>query len=221
MTEFLQNFFSSVFSDNVILATILISMIPIIELRGGIPFGMAKHIWGENALNFFDSTLFAFLGSSVIVFVLAPIIKPLINLLKKTKGFKKLATWFETRIQGKSQKIEDSAASENKKSKWKKIFGVFVFVAIPLPLTGVWTGTCIAAFLGLSYLETCATVITGNLCAGLITMVVSLIFKENTIYVMYVFLLVALALITYGITKALAKAHKNKQTENTQNEQQD
>lgn len=219
MTEFLQNFFSSVFSDNVILATILISMIPIIELRGGIPFGMATHIWGDKALSFFSSTLFAFLGSSVIVFVLAPIIKPLINLLKKTKAFRKLATWFETRIQGKSQKIDNSLVNDNKKTKWKKILGVFIFVAIPLPLTGVWTGTCIAVFLGLSYLETCATIIAGNLCAGIITMVVSLIFKENTIYVLYVFLLVALALILYGIIKTIIKAHKDKSLETTDKQQ--
>ena len=50
MTEFLETLFGSLFSDNVILATILISMLPIIELRGAIPFGVSEEIWGAAKL---------------------------------------------------------------------------------------------------------------------------------------------------------------------------
>ena len=215
MTEFLQNLFATLFDDNVILATILISMLPIIELRGGIPFGMASHIWGSKALTYAESMLYAFLGSSSVVFLLALLIKPLINWLKKTKLFHKIATWFEQKILGKSQKIEQESKSQpsEKKSKWKKILGVFIFVAIPLPLTGVWTGTCIAVFLGLSYLETCGTVIVGNLCAGLITMLVSLIFKDNTIYVLYIFLAIAAILMIAGLIKILIRNKKQKESD--------
>jgi len=212
MTEFLHNLFASLFNDNVILATILISMLPVIELRGGIPFGMAKDIWGTKALTYSQSLLYSFIGSSSIVFLLAAIIKPLITWLKKTKLFNKLATWFEQKILGKSEKIENDAKAEKseKKSKWKKLLGVFIFVAIPLPLTGVWTGTCIAVFLGLNYLETCGSVILGNLCAGLITMVVSLIFKENTIYVFYTFLAITCILLLYGLIKVIIRNKKQK-----------
>ena len=216
MTEFLQNLFASIFSNNVILATILISMLPVIELRGGIPFGMAKDIWGQNALPYAESLLYSFLGSSSIVFLLAVIIKPLITWLKKTKLFNKLATWFEQKILGKSKKIENDSkfAKTEKKSRWKKILGVFLFVAIPLPLTGVWTGTCIAVFLGLSYLETCGTVIIGNLCAGLITMLISLIFKDNTIYVFYAFIAITILLVLIGLIKIIIRNKKNKSLNN-------
>ena len=220
MTEFLQNLFGNIFSDNVILATILISMIPIIELRGGIPFGMAKHIWGQNALTYFESLVYAFIGSSAIVFVLALIIKPLIDWLKKTKLFRKLANWFEQKILGKTQKIQDDSEKETtqKKSKWKKLLGVFIFVAIPLPLTGVWTGTCIAVFLGLSYFETCASVILGNLCAGLITTLISLIFADNTIYVLYIFLIISAILLLIGLIKIILRNRKQKQLQNDCNQ---
>lgn len=213
MTEFLQNLFANLFQDNVILATILISMIPIIELRGGIPFGMANHIWGNNALSYIESLLYSFIGSSSIVLLLALIIKPLIDWLKRTKLFKKLAVWFENKILGKTQKIQQTSDEQptTHKSKWKKVLGVFLFVAIPLPLTGVWTGTCIAVFLGLSYLETCGTVILGNLCAGVITMLVSLLFKDNTIYVFYIFLAIALILLVAGIITSIIKNKKKSQ----------
>jgi len=219
MTEFLQNLFSTLFENNVILATIFISMLPIIELRGGIPFGMATHIWGEHALNYLQSFLFAFLGSSAIVLLLALIIKPLIIWLKKTKLFKKLANWFETKISKKANKItEDQVTNtKTKKSKWKKLLGVFVFVAIPLPLTGVWTGTCIAIFLGLSYFETISSVILGNLCAGIIMTVISLIFKNNTIYVFYIFLAIAIVLLVIGLIKNLITKRKSKKLDNTTN----
>ena len=135
--------------------------------------------------------------------------------------FKKIATWFENRILNKANKIQETdtqvdeyaESKEKKKSKLKKLIGVFLFVAIPLPLTGVWTGTCIAVFLGLNYLETCTTVVTGNLCAGLITMLVSLIFKDNTIYVLYAFIAIALVLVVYGIIRAMIKAKKQPKTE--------
>ncbi|MBQ9790618.1 MAG: small multi-drug export protein [Clostridia bacterium] len=221
MTEFLHNLFATLFDDNVILATILISMLPIIELRGGIPFGMATHIWGTKALSYAESLLFAFLGSSSIVFLLAIIIKPLIDWLKKTKLCKKLAIWFEQKILGKTQKIQEDSKNQTslKKSKWKKLLGVFIFVAIPLPLTGVWTGTCIAVFLGLSYLETCGSVILGNLCAGLITTLISLIFKDNTIYVLYIFLGITLALILAGAIKIVVRNIKQKKQQDTSDQE--
>ncbi len=216
MTEFLHELFGNLFDGNVILATILISMIPIIELRGGIPFGMSTHIWGANALSYFESLMFAFLGSSAIVFLWALAVKPLITWLKKTKPFKKLANWFEQRISGKAQKIEQNSQTDEKKTnlKWKKILGVFLFVAIPLPLTGVWTGTCIAVFLGLSYLETCGSVILGNLLAGIITTIVSIVFKNNTIYVFYIFIAIAVLLILIGLCKAIIK-NKKQSTQHT------
>ena len=49
-----------------------------------------------------------------------------------------------------------------------KQLGVFIFVAVPLPMTGVWTGTAIAVFLGLKFREAILPVVLGNLVAGLI-----------------------------------------------------
>ena len=212
MTEFLQNLFGSIFENNVILATILISMLPIIELRVGIPFGMATDIWGAAALSYGESFLFAFIGSSMVVLILAPIIKPLINWLKKTKAFKKVVTWFENKILLKTKKIQNINTQQTnlKKSRLKKFLGVFTFVAVPLPLTGVWTGTCVAVFLGLNYFETISSVILGNLTAGIIMMLISLFFKDNSIIVIYVFMTIVALLIIITIIKAIIRTKKSK-----------
>ena len=55
MTEWLKNFFVAIFGTNSALATLIISMVPIIELRGAIPFGSAVSLWGENALPLWKS----------------------------------------------------------------------------------------------------------------------------------------------------------------------
>ena len=54
-----------------------------------------------------------------------------------------------------------------------KKLGVFIFVAIPLPMTGIWTGTAIAVFLGLKFKEAILPALIGNLVAGLIISVLA------------------------------------------------
>ena len=173
MSEIIQEIFKNIFGNNSILATILISTLPIIELRGGIPFGMSKTFWGSHALTSWESFGYAFLGSSLVVPILALIFLPVINWLKKTKLFKNLATKIENSIKSKSKKLEENYSTnsndeldkteETKESVDKrkvvynkkfflKLLGVFAFVAIPLPLTGVWTGTAIAVMLGIPYI---------------------------------------------------------------------
>ena len=88
MTEFIENIFSSIFGNNVILATILIAMVPVIELKGAIPFSMAVDIWGTNALAYLPAFLCGILGSSLIVPILALLYLPIIRWLKKTKLFR-------------------------------------------------------------------------------------------------------------------------------------
>lgn len=222
MTEAIRNIFSTIFGDNVILATILIAMLPIIELRGAIPFGMSLEFWGTNALGNIASFLWSFLGSSLVVPILALIFIPLINWLKKTKWFSGLATKIENRIKSKTDKITQDAETkseehtevvgeENKKSRkkfWLKVLGLFAFVAIPLPLTGVWTGTCVGVMLGFNFWQTCGIVIAGNLTAGLIITFICSIFPAFTTIILYIFIGFIVAFILYGIIKSLINKKK-------------
>lgn len=211
MTEFLQNLFANIFGNNVVLATILIAMLPVIELRGAIPFATNPGFWGSVALTTWPAFLWSLIGSCVIVPILALIFIPLINWLKNTKLFGKFATAIENRIKDKTSNIENANEKCTRFSKgyWKKILTVFVFVAIPLPLTGVWTGTCIALFIGLDYWSTCLTVIGGNIVAGLIITLMLLFFPWLNNYLFYIFLLIVLVVVLYEIIKHFIKKRKD------------
>ena len=65
MSEFIQKIVLKVFGNNPILATIFISMIPIIELRGAIPFGSSKEIWKDEALSVFEASVYSVVGSII------------------------------------------------------------------------------------------------------------------------------------------------------------
>ena len=177
MIDAIQGFFSSIFGNNVILATILIAMVPIIELKGAIPFAMSESIWKGFQLSSGFAFLYGVVGSSLIVPLLVWLYVPIIKFLKSTKLFKNLALKIEQKINTKKQnvenKIEEDSNKKQNKSLLLKTLGVFLFVAIPLPFTGVWTGSCFAVALGLNFFLSCVVVIFGNIIAGLIVLLFS------------------------------------------------
>ncbi len=215
MTAFIEKLFSTIFGDNVVLATIIISMMPIIELKGSIPFSMSKEIFKNNALSLWQAFGCGLLGSCLVVPILALIYAPIIRWLKSTKLFRRLGEKIEQRINSKKQNIENDAQKEKnqKKKLWQKIIGVFIFVAIPLPLTGVWTGTCIAVALGLNFATTCLTVIAGNVVAGLLITLVSMLFGDSTLIFFYILLGVIAILLLALLLKKLVQKRKSKKSQ--------
>jgi len=215
MTEYIEQVFSTLFGENVVLASILISIIPIIELKGAIPFSMSVDIWGANALSSWQAFACGLIGTSLIVFVLALIYIPIIKWLKSTRLLKRLGEKVESSINRKKRKMEDEIAKEKDKKKifWLKIVGVFMFVAIPIPFTGVWSGTCIAIALGLNYWVSCATVISGNVVAGLLILLLSHFFGDSTLILFYILLGIALSIAIFFIVRSIVKKHKHARIE--------
>ena len=134
------------------------------------------------------------------------------NLLKKTKFFHKLAIGIENRIRGKSKDIEgaDEKSKPFTRVWWKKVLAVFAFVSIPLPFTGVWTGTCIAVFIGLDYFTTCVTVILGNIVAGVILALMLQFFPWLNSWLFYIFIGIVLLVIVVEIIRHIVKKRKEK-----------
>lgn len=209
MTEFLNNLFSNMFGNNIVLATILISMVPVIELRGAIPFATNPGFWGNLAMTNWQAFGWSLLGSSAIVPLIALLFVPIINLLKRIKFFNKLAMALENRVKSKTANIEGAEQKSARFSSawWKKVLAVFIFVAIPLPFTGVWTGSCVAVFVGLDYLTTCVSVILGNIVAGLlITLILQFIPALND-YLFYIFIALIFVILIYELIKHFVKKH--------------
>jgi len=207
----ITNFFHDLFGGNVVLATIIIAIVPLIELKGAIPFGMSESLWGTAHLNSWQAFLYAFLGSIIVVPILALIFKPIYNYIKDKKFFKKIVHFFVGDIEKKSSEVDEKSQDKTKlKRLWLKILTVVLFVAFPVPLTGVWTGTCLAVLMGLNFWQTLLTVIIGNAICGLIVAFICLIFPQATTILLIVFLgLIVLALII----KIILHIIKNKKGE--------
>ena len=195
MSEIVQKIILAIFGNNPVLATIFISMIPIVELRGAIPFGSSKEIWGDSALSLFEASLYSVIGSIISAIIIILLLIPVFNLLKKTKFFDKLVVSFEEKFKKQSNKIENDSNS-NKYKNWKKWLGVMTFVAIPLPLTGVWTGSAVAVFLQMGFFKSFSAVSVGAVIAALIMTLVSKTLGDNAVVIFYLFIIVFVILIS-------------------------
>lgn len=132
--------------------TILVSMIPVIELRGGIPFGVAA------GLSMPAAFLAAFIGNMLPVPFLILFVRRLFAWLKvKVPLVRGAVNWLEARTEKKKEAVL-------KYQTW----GLFIFVAIPLPGTGAWTGAMIAAALDMRLSKAVPAITAGVLAAGFI-----------------------------------------------------
>ena len=218
MTEAISQFLANIFNGNVVLATILISMIPLIELKGAIPFAMSKDFWGVHILSSWQALGCSFLGGVIVTAILAVAFKPIYNYIKDKKFFKSFVNFFTSSALKKSEEVEEKNKEEtsNLKKTLIKALAVFVFVAIPVPGTGVYTGTVLAVLLGLSFPLTMLVVTIGNFIAGLIIMFICSIFPEFTTIIMLIFILLIVAFLAYRVVVHIL----NKKREQTKAEQE-
>ena len=203
MADILGKIFSFVFGNHSMIATVIISMFPIIELKGAIPIGMSVDYFGEYALDGTSAFLLSLLGSSLVVPIIALIFTPILNWLKRTKLFRKFGEYIDQKVNKHKSDIDskvDKVKSGTKSTIIKSLL-IFGFVAIPLPLTGVWTGTCVAVAVGLNLWQTCLSVILGNIVAGLIIVFVCSVFPEIITILSIVFIAIVLVLVAIILFK--------------------
>ena len=140
------------------LVVFVISLMPILELRGGLLAAYLLQIPWQSAF------LICFLANIIPVPFILVFGRKIINWMKSTKLFHKLGHKFEDRAKKKSQ-----AKSMQK----YKMLGLFLFVAIPLPGTGAWTGSLVAAILDMRLKNALPVVAAGVLVAGFIMTLLS------------------------------------------------
>ena len=116
-----------------ILMTLVISMVPVIELRGAIPIAIA------NGLNFPTALLVSFIGN------LIPVPFIIIFIKKIFAWMRKLSPKLNTLV----KKLEERAEKKSDVVQKYAFWGLFILVAIPLPGTGAWTGALVAAMLNM------------------------------------------------------------------------
>ncbi|MCQ2399090.1 MAG: small multi-drug export protein [Clostridia bacterium] len=195
--EFLCNIFGAK------LATLLGSMIPLIELKGSIMFARSA------GLNFFESLLYSYIGSTFVFFVLFFLLIPVLNLLKKWRLFRSFAEGVEGYIQERTEKELNKKGVKGDGTRFKMTL-VFFFVAIPLPMTGVWMGSAISVFLGLKFKEAVLPVALGNLIAGLLISLLAELLLPYVNIILYGLFAIAIILLFVFVVKVYFKSKSKK-----------
>ncbi len=128
-----------------------ISMLPIVELRGAIPIGAGL------GLPLLPTYIVSVIANCIPVPFILWLAKPVIRFLKQTKLLAPLAERFERKAEQNREKIMKYTS-----------FALFLFVAIPLPGTGAWTGSIIASILEVRPKYAIPAICFGVLGAGII-----------------------------------------------------
>lgn len=184
----------------------VISIIPIVELRGAI---LTMQLMGLTTIEqMMLGMLCCIAGSTTVVLPLVLLTKPFLRRLRRTKWFANIAKKVELNIQNRGEEVynEQKEQSIDEKGKRriskddKKFLGLFVFVAIPLPLTGAWTGSCIGSFMDFPVWKASLSVFLGNIVAGLILTTISYFLPGQYADVFlygFVILAIAIAIVLY------------------------
>lgn len=204
ITETLIEFFLKLTGGNGSLTVVLVSMFPLIELKGAIPVGerLGLELW--------RSALMAYVGSTLVALPIFFLLIPLFNLLKRWKPLSRFVSKVENVFLRRAERIS-SGKDKQAAARRMLVLGVFAFVAVPLPLTGVWTGTAIAAFLGLRFREAAPAIVLGNLIAGSVITLLTFLFRQYVDIIIFAIFVAAIVMLAVFIIKvAVSKPGKDK-----------
>ena len=146
-------------------AVFIISMIPILELRGGLLAASLLKISAAKALPI------CIVGNIIPIPFILLFIRQIFKWMKKTKTFRGLITKLENRAMGKSDQITRY-----------EFLGLLLFVGIPLPGTGAWTGALIASLLEVDIKKSSIAILCGLFMASAIMYIVSYGIVGNVVH---------------------------------------
>ena len=140
-----------------ILLTFLVAMVPVVELRGAIPFGVVR------GLNLWTAIIASMLGNLIPV--------PFIILF-----IRKIFAWMRAhmpKLDGLVIRMEKKAEKNRAAVEKYAFWGLVILVAIPLPVTGAWTGALVAAMMEMRLKRAFPAIAIGVAIAGVLVSVVA------------------------------------------------
>ena len=138
------------------LIVFIISLMPILELRGGL---IAAALLDLNPVT---SYIISIIGNVLPVPFILWFINSILEWMRKSKKFNKIAKWLDKKVEKNKDKIEKFG-----------FWGLVLFVGIPLPGTGAWTGCLVAAVLEMDRKKSFFAAMIGILIASIIMMILS------------------------------------------------
>jgi len=140
------------------LKLLILSMIPITELRFSIPYGILIM-----QLHWPYVVIVSVIGNIFIGFVILYILPPIIKIFKKNRYLEIFINYILNRTRKKGEIIDRL-----------KYYGLIIFIGIPLPLSGVWTGALGAYVFGLSRLKSILTIVIGVFISSILVTILTL-----------------------------------------------
>ena len=135
---------------------ILVAAMPVVELRGAIPIGVSI---GMNPIH---AAILGVIGSTLPVPFLLLFLKPAFRELRRHPFFRKFVDWVTKRTIRKTKNLHKYS-----------VLGLLLFVAVPLPTTGAWTGAIAASLLDMRFKHALFAIFVGNCIAGTIITLLS------------------------------------------------
>lgn len=153
LVEFFIDLFGGISRDIIIF---IISLMPILELRGGLLAASLLDV------EFVRAAIICILGNVLPIPFVLLFLKYVLDILSKWNVTKKIVNWLEKKVHDKREQIDKYG-----------YFGLVLFVGIPLPGTGAWTGALLAVMLGLDRKKSFICILLGVLIAAIIMSILS------------------------------------------------
>lgn len=214
MSEAILTFLKSI-TDIKELIVALVSMVPLIELKGAIPIGEGL------GLPIYETALIAYLGSTLIIIPVYFLLIPIFNLLKKIPFIRKFVEKLEAMLRGRAEKMAaKSGGSTEAATRKMLITGLLIFVSIPIPLTGVWTGAAIAVFLNMRFRDAIMPLALGNFIAGSIITLLTYLLHDYVNYIIDAMFIIALIMLIVVIIRIIVAKPKSQAANPEDNNQE-
>ena len=166
LVEFFLNLFSGLTTTEIgkNITIFIISLLPLIELRGGLIAAALLDV------SFIKAFIVCYIANILPIPFILWLIKAILNWMAKTKMFNGIVKWLNKKVEKKKGKIEKYG-----------YYGILLFVGIPLPGTGAWTGALIATMLDMDKKRSFKYIASGVLLAGIIMSIFSYGLIKNII----------------------------------------
>jgi len=174
-------------------AVFFLSMLPITELRASVPIGIA---WGLSPLEVFISAL---LGNSAPVPLLLLLLGPVLNFLRRISFFDSLI-----------KPILERSLRHQKTVERYGVIGLALFTGIPLPGTGVWSGSLLSYLLNLSFIKSLIALLLGVLIADILVTLASVGVFKVLEFVPWPWFLLAVGIVIFSYL--IYRQKKNKKS---------
>lgn len=153
LVNFFIDLFGGISKDLIIF---IISLMPILELRGGLLAASLLHV------EFVRAVTICVIGNVLPIPIVLLFLEFVLDLFEKWNPTKKIVKWLEKKVDSKREQID-------KYGYW----GLILFVGIPLPGTGAWTGSLLAVMLGLDKKRSFLCILVGVVLAAIIMSILS------------------------------------------------